>query len=129
MLRTISSFLRALVLSLVIYFVFFFFVPSLSNSYLGLSFSSVRNPVEKGLVEEMRRDETQETIVGAMDAKEVQQAVTGAMEKAGTYTTNEIRHVKTLLSNPELADEVQKAARKGGIFFSQTLRSMLENMK
>ncbi|MDD7201464.1 MAG: hypothetical protein SPF89_05265 [Sphaerochaetaceae bacterium] len=129
MLHTISSCIRALFVSVIIYLVLFTFVPSLSNPYLGVSLSSLRHPVEKALVDEMRSDSVKEALSEAVSAGDVEKVVVDAMEKAGSYTTNEIQQAKKLLANPEFANDIKKAAQRGGIAFSQKLRAMIETAK
>ncbi len=129
MLHTISSCIRALFVSVIIYLVLFTFVPALSNPYLGVSLSSLRHPVEKNLLDEMQSDGMQEALSQAVSAEDVEKVVVGAMEKAGSYTTNEIQQAKKLLANPEFAEEIKKAAKRGGIAFSQKLRAMLETAR
>lgn len=129
MFHTISSCIRALFVSVVIYLVLFTFVPTLSNPYLGVSLSSLRHPVEKDLVDEMQSDGMKEALSKAVDAGDVEKVVVGAMEKAGSYTTSEIQQARKLLANPEFAEEIKKAAKRGGIAFSQKIRTMLESAK
>lgn len=126
MLHTISSCMRAFFISLVVYFVLFFFAPVLSDTYLGISFKSMRSTLEGEMASLLaeRRD-----VLSTLSPAQLQDEVAQVMENSGSYTNGQMQRAKELLSRPEVASAFQQGVQKGGAFLHQAARLLLEELE
>ncbi len=118
--------MRAFFISLVVYFVLFFFAPVLSDTYLGISFKSMRSTLEGEMASLLaeRRD-----VLSTLSPAQLQDEVAQVMENSGSYTNGQMQRAKELLSRPEVSSAFQQGVQKGGAFLHQAARLLLEELE
>jgi hypothetical protein len=105
------SFLAALITALLSFFILYFFVPSLSDHFLGVSFS----------------DKDKQSINTQVD--KVVQSTIDTVAASPEFTQQSIDKLQDLLKSADIQDKLKEAAKQGGTALKDAVDSVADSVK